>query len=153
MKTVLTYGTFDLLHVGHVNILERLRELGDRLIVGVSTDEFNALKGKQSIYSYAERARIVGALQCVDLVIPEHNWEQKVQDISLHQVDIFGIGEDWKGKFDALAAQCDVIYLPRTENISTTALKRTLSQIDDESVSRIKDGLDGVMELVKALKS
>ncbi|MEP4890016.1 MAG: adenylyltransferase/cytidyltransferase family protein [Aliiglaciecola sp.] len=152
MKTILTYGTFDLLHVGHVNLLERLRALGDKLIVGVSTDEFNLLKGKQCIYGYAERAKIVGALGCVDLVIPEHNWEQKSEDIKEYNIDIFGIGADWQGKFDELQTLCEVIYLPRTPSISTTSLKKALSQIDSDAIQKIKQGLDGVLDIVKALE-
>ncbi|WP_342804691.1 adenylyltransferase/cytidyltransferase family protein [Alteromonas sp. M12] len=152
MKTILTYGTFDLLHIGHVNMLERLKELGNKLIVGVSTDEFNLLKGKQCIYGYAERAKIVGALRCVDLVIPENDWAQKAVDIKEHDVDVFGIGADWEGKFDELQALCEVIYLPRTPSISTTDLKKVLSQIDSAAIQKIKQGLDGVLDIVKALE-
>ncbi|MDO6709363.1 adenylyltransferase/cytidyltransferase family protein [Aliiglaciecola sp. 2_MG-2023] len=152
MKTILTYGTFDLLHIGHVNMLERLKELGNKLIVGVSTDEFNLLKGKQCIYGYAERAKIVGALRCVDLVIPENDWTQKAVDIKQHDVDVFGIGADWEGKFDELQTLCEVIYLPRTPSISTTSLKKALSQIDSEAIQKIKQGLDGVLDIVKALE-
>jgi glycerol-3-phosphate cytidylyltransferase len=152
VKTILTYGTFDLLHVGHVNMLERLKALGDKLIVGVSSDEFNLLKGKHSIYSYAERAKIVGALRCVDAVIPEHDWAQKVKDIQQYQVDIFGIGLDWQGKFDDLNSYCEVVYLPRTPSISTTDLKKALSQIDSATIQQIKRGLDSVLDLVKAIE-
>ncbi|MDU0355712.1 adenylyltransferase/cytidyltransferase family protein [Paraglaciecola aquimarina] len=152
MKTIITYGTFDLLHIGHVNMLQRLAELGDKLIVGVSTDEFNLLKGKQCIYGYAERAKIVAALGCVDQVIAEDNWAQKVSDIQTHQVDIFGIGADWQGKFDELNAYCEVVYLPRTPSISTTDLKKALSQIDSASIQKIKQGLDSVLDLVKAIE-
>ncbi|WP_416305802.1 adenylyltransferase/cytidyltransferase family protein [Neptunicella sp. SCSIO 80796] len=152
MKTVITYGTFDLFHIGHLRILERLRQLGDRLVVGVSTDEFNSIKGKQSIYSYQERAAIVEALSCVDLVIPEDNWQQKQQDIQHYTVDIFGIGSDWQGKFDELESLCQVVYLPRTPTISTTELKKSLSKVDAQSISQIKQGLDSVLNLVKALE-
>lgn len=152
MKTIITYGTFDLLHIGHVNMLERLAELGDKLIVGVSTDEFNLLKGKQCIYGYDERAKIVGALGCVDLVIAEESWQQKVADIQTYQVDIFGIGADWQGKFDELQSLCEVIYLPRTPSISTTDLKKALSQIDGAAIQQIKTGLDNVLDLVKAIE-
>ena len=152
MKTVITYGTFDLLHVGHVNMLERLKELGDKLIVGVSSDEFNQIKGKQSIYSYAERAKIVSALACVDLVIPENDWQQKTIDIDKYQVNTFGIGRDWQGKFDELNTVCDVIYLPRTASISSTQLKKALSQIDSTTIAQIKSGLDSVLDLVKAIE-
>lgn len=152
MKTVLTYGTFDLLHVGHVNILERLKKLGDRLVVGVSSDEFNCLKGKKSVYSYAERARIVGALRCVDLVIPEKNWSQKPTDIKEQQIDIFGMGFDWQGRFDELKSLCEVVYLPRTDSISTTDLKKSLSKIDSATIQQIKSGLDSVLQIVKAME-
>jgi glycerol-3-phosphate cytidylyltransferase len=127
MKRVITYGTFDLFHIGHLNILERLRGLGDQLIVAVSTDEFNATKGKQSVVPYAERARIIGGLKCVDMVIPENTWEQKPDDITNLNVSVFGMGDDWRGKFDHLSKYCEVIYLPRTEGVSTTHLRETIS--------------------------
>ena len=126
MKTVLTYGTYDLLHVGHINLLRRARELGDRLIVCVSTDEFNKLKNKKSIFSFNERKKILEAIRYVDLVLPEDTWEQKVKDIKNHDVDIFVMGDDWKGKFDELKEHCEVVYLPRTPDISTTYLKTKL---------------------------
>ena len=152
MKTILTYGTFDLLHIGHLNMLERLAELGDALIVGVSTDEFNQLKGKKSVYSYADRARIVESLKCVSKVIPENSWEQKTADIAHFEVDVFGIGSDWQGKFDHLKEHCEVVYLDRTSNISTTELKKSLSQLDSDTIQRIKSGLDSVLEIVKAIE-
>ena len=152
MKTVITYGTFDLFHIGHLNLLERLAELGDKLIVGVSTDEFNQEKGKQCLYSYQERARIVEALECVDKVIPENNWQQKQQDIIDLKVDIFGMGNDWQGKFDNLQDVCKVIYLPRTPTISTTQLKLSLAKIDPQTIQKMKQGLDSVLDIVKALE-
>jgi len=124
--TVLTYGTFDMFHIGHLNLIQRLSQLGDRLIVAVSTDEFNALKGKKTLIPYEQRAQIVGAIKGVDLVIPEENWEQKVDDIRRHNVDIFAMGNDWEGKFDFLQEHCRVVYLPRTEEISTTEIKKSL---------------------------
>ncbi|UAA39506.1 adenylyltransferase/cytidyltransferase family protein [Paraneptunicella aestuarii] len=151
-KTVLTYGTFDLFHIGHLKMLQRLKAMGDKLIVAVSTDEFNALKGKRSVYSYEERAAIIAALSCVDLVIPEQSWEQKAQDIQQYQVDIFGIGSDWKGKFDELADLCQVVYLDRTPSISTTEVKRALSNLDSDKIKQIKDGLDSVLSIVKAIE-
>lgn len=126
MKIILTYGTFDLFHVGHVRLLQRLRDLGDHLIVGVSTDAFNAKKGKRATMTYSDRAEIVGALRHVDQVIPEHDWPQKISDIQNYNVSIFGMGDDWAGKFDELKAYCDVVYLPRTDGISTTSLKSTI---------------------------
>lgn len=152
MRTVLTYGTFDLLHIGHINILERLAQLGDRLIVGVSTDEFNAEKGKQSVYSFEERSKIVGALRCVDKVIPEQTWDQKIHDINHFNVNVFGMGNDWCGKFDELNKLCEVVYLERTDSISTTQLKRSFSKIDAQAIQQIKDGLDGVLSIVKAIE-
>jgi len=123
MRRVITYGTFDLFHIGHLNLLERLRAMGDHLTVAVSTDEFNRVKNKLCSMPYEDRARIVGALRCVDLVIPEQSWEQKVDDIRKYKIDLFGMGEDWRGKFDYLREWCEVVYLPRTEGISTTSLK------------------------------
>jgi glycerol-3-phosphate cytidylyltransferase len=152
MTTVITYGTFDLMHIGHLNLLERLSDMGDKLIVAVSSDEFNQVKGKQCLYSYEERARIVGALRCVDQVIPEDSWQQKEQDMHTHQVDVFGIGNDWEGKFDHLKSVCKVIYLPRTPTISSTQLKHSLSKIDPETIQKLKQGLDGVLDIVKALE-
>jgi glycerol-3-phosphate cytidylyltransferase len=126
MKTVLTYGTFDLFHIGHLNILRRASELGDRLIVGVSTDEFNAIKGKFTSIPYEDRAEIVKAIRHVNQVIPESCWEQKRHDILDHSVSCLVMGNDWAGKFDELRDVCEVIYLPRTEEISTTQLKSSL---------------------------
>lgn len=126
MKKILTYGTFDLLHVGHINLLRRAKSLGDYLIVAVSTDEFNALKDKKAYYSYEDRKAILEAVKYVDLVIPEENWEQKIDDVQKHDVDIFVMGHDWEGKFDFLKDYCEVVYLPRTEGISTTKIKHDL---------------------------
>lgn len=126
---VLTYGTFDLFHYGHLRILQRAAALGDHLIVAVSTDEFNLVKGKECYYPFEQRAQIVQAIEWVDEVIAEENWNQKKDDILEHGIDIFVMGDDWKGKFDHLSAHCDVVYLPRTEGISTTTIKHDLSKI------------------------
>ena len=126
MKKVITYGSFDLFHLGHLRILERAKKLGDYLIVAVSTDEFNAIKGKKNIYPYEHRAQIVGAIKYVDEVIPENTWEQKIDDIKKHHIDIFVMGSDWEGKFDELSAYCQVVYLPRTPDISSTEIKLKL---------------------------
>lgn len=126
MKKVITYGTFDLIHHGHINILKRAKELGDYLIVGLSTDEFNAIKGKAAYHSYEERKLILESIKYVDEVIPEKNWGQKVKDIQAHKAQIFVMGSDWEGKFDDLNEHCAVIYLPRTEGISTTKIKTDL---------------------------
>lgn len=123
MKRILTYGTFDLTHLGHINLLKRAKQLGDYLIVGLSTDEFNAGKGKSSIFPYEHRKVILEAIRYVDLVIPEASWEQKIIDVQKYCVDIFVMGDDWVGKFDFLKDYCQVIYLPRTNDISTTAIK------------------------------
>lgn len=124
--TVLTYGTFDLLHFGHLELLRRVRNLGDRVIVGLSTDEFNILKQKDCVMSYEKRKHLLEVLSYVDLVIPEDNWDQKVNDIKNYDVDLFIMGDDWKGKFDFLKEYCEVLYLPRTGGISTTRLKTLL---------------------------
>src|SRR5690554_3465148 len=126
MKRVLTYGTYDLLHEGHINLLKRAKALGDYLIVGTSTDEFNAEKGKKAYYSFDARKLILESIRYVDLVIPERAWEQKVEDVLKYQVDVFVMGDDWKGKFDFLKEYCQVVYLPRTEGISTTKIKDDL---------------------------
>lgn len=128
MKTIITYGTFDMLHTGHINILQRAKNLGDFLIVGLSSDEFNALKGKKSYYSFEQRKQILEAIRYVDLVIKEDNWEQKTEDIATYNVDVFVMGDDWEGQFDYLSSLCEVTYLPRTEGISTTKIKSDLQQ-------------------------
>ena len=127
MRKVITYGTFDLLHAGHINLLRRAKELGDYLIVVVSTDEFNwNEKRKKCYFSYEERKKLVEAVRYVDLVIPEENWDQKISDVKEYHVDTFVMGDDWKGKFDFLKDDCVVVYLPRTEGISTTKIKQDL---------------------------
>jgi glycerol-3-phosphate cytidylyltransferase len=127
MKTVITYGTFDLLHYGHIEILRRARELGDRLIVGLSTDKFNEVKGKKCIFDFEKRKGLLQSIRYVDEIIAEDTWEQKLQDVKDFKVDTFVMGDDWTGKFDFLKPHCKVIYLPRTKEISTTMLKSFLS--------------------------
>jgi glycerol-3-phosphate cytidylyltransferase len=127
MKKVITYGTFDLLHYGHINLLRRAKELGDWLVVALSTDEFNAIKGKKSYFPYEQRKKLLEAIQYVDEVIPESNWEQKIQDVISHHIDYFVMGSDWEGKFDFLKKYCEVVYLPRTPEISTTKIKNDLN--------------------------
>lgn len=126
MKKIITYGTFDLLHYGHINLLKRAKELGDYLIVALSTNEFNETKGKKCYFSYEERKKLVESIRYVDLVIPENNWEQKTNDIKEFKVDKLVMGNDWEGKFDSLKDYCEVIYLRRTPEISTSRIKQEL---------------------------
>lgn len=127
MKRVITYGTFDLLHYGHIKLLQRAKALGDYLIVALSTDEFNwNEKQKKCYFTYEERKNMLEALRCVDLVIPEICWEQKNTDVEKYEVDIFVMGNDWNGKFDFLKDKCEVVYLERTPEISTTKIKEDL---------------------------
>ena len=127
MKRVITYGTVDLLHYGHINLLKRAKALGDYLIVALSTDEFNwNSKQKKCFFEYEKRKQLLEAIRYVDLVIPENNWEQKVDDVKLYKIDTFVMGDDWKGKFDFLKEHCEVVYLPRTPEISTTQIKEEI---------------------------
>ncbi len=131
MKKIITYGTYDLLHYGHINLLRRAKALGDYLIVALSTDEFNwNEKQKKCYFSYEKRKSLLEAIRYVDLVIPEESWEQKRSDIKEFKVDTFVIGDDWKGKFDDLKDLCEVVYLPRTPEISTTQIKTDLKMTD-----------------------
>jgi glycerol-3-phosphate cytidylyltransferase len=148
-KVILTYGTFDMFHIGHLKLLKRLKRMGDKLIIGVSTDEFNEIKGKKTIIPYAQRAEIVESIKYVDKVIPEHNWQQKVVDIKKYKIDTFAMGHDWEGKFDELKKYCKVIYLPRTEGISTTALKQQLNKISKINI----EDINKAFEILKRLKS
>lgn len=127
MRKVITYGTFDLLHYGHIELLKRARSLGDYLVVAISSDEFNAIKGKKSFFDFEHRRRMLEAVRYVDLVIAEDDWEQKPRDIKNLNIDVFVMGDDWAGKFDdQLKNLCEVVYLPRTPNISTTDIKSML---------------------------
>ena len=128
MKRGITYGTFDLLHYGHITLLRRAKELGDYLVVALSTDEFNwNEKQKKCYFPYEERKRMLEAIRYVDLVIPEENWEQKKTDVAKYQIETFVMGDDWEGKFDFLKEQCEVVYLTRTPEISTTKIKSDLN--------------------------
>ena len=128
MKRIITYGTFDLLHYGHINLLRRAKALGDYLVVALSTDEFNwNQKQKKCYFSYEIRKQLLESIRYVDLVIPEENWEQKISDVQEYHIDTFVMGDDWKGKFDFLKPYCEVVYLPRTPEISTTQIKRDLN--------------------------
>ncbi|OFT26235.1 glycerol-3-phosphate cytidylyltransferase [Brevibacterium sp. HMSC08F02] len=128
MRRVITYGTFDLLHYGHIRLLQRCKAQGDYLVVALSTDEFNAGKGKKSYFSWDDRKNMLEAIRYVDLVIPENTWEQKRTDIEKYHIDTFVMGDDWEGRFDDLKDLCDVVYLPRTPEISTTKIKGDLGQ-------------------------
>jgi len=149
IKTVITYGTFDMFHIGHLKLLERLSKLGDKLIVCVSTDEFNELKGKKTIIPYKQRAEIVNAIKYVNKVIPENDWEQKINDLKENNVDIFAMGDDWEGKFDFLNEYCEVKYLRRTDGISSSALKEQLNKISEINLKDLNDAF----EILKRLKS
>lgn len=124
----MTYGTFDLLHYGHINLLKRAKKMGDYLIVGLSTDDFNRIKGKESYFSYQERKQLLYSLRYVDLVVPEESWEQKRSDMSLYKVDTFVMGHDWAGKFDDLKDVVEVVYLERTPEVSTSKIKEDLGK-------------------------
>ena len=128
MKRILTYGTFDLLHYGHIRILKRAKEMGDYLVVALSTDEFNAIKGKKAYHSYETRKKMLEAIRYVDLVIPENEWEQKLQDVKDYKIDVVVMGDDWAGsdKFDYLKEYCEIVYLERTPGISTSQIKNDL---------------------------
>ena len=129
MRKVITYGTFDLLHYGHIQLLRRAKERGDYLIVALSTDEFNwNSKHKKCYFSYEQRKMLLESIRYVDLVIPEENWEQKISDVKAFKVDTFVMGDDWEGKFDFLKDYCEVVYLPRTPEISTTQIKKDLGK-------------------------
>ena len=148
MRTVITYGTFDIFHAGHLNILRRARELGDRLVVGVSTDEFNLLKGKRCVFPYEERAAIVSAVRYVDEVFPESSWEQKRADIIRYSADTFVMGDDWRGMFDDLYDVVQIVYLPRTPSVSTTEVKDALRGLTRQQIEALKSAVDVVSTIV-----
>ena len=147
-KIVITYGTFDMFHVGHLRLLKRLREMGDELIVAVSTDEFNEAKGKKTLIPYDQRVELLSSIEYVDRVIPEKSWEQKIEDVKKYEADIFAIGNDWEGKFDFLKEYCEVKYLERTQDISTTQLKKSLTNF----LSIPKEDILKAFEILEALK-
>lgn len=145
MKRILTYGTFDLMHYGHINLLKRAREQGDYLVVAVSTEEFNRLKGKETYHNYDTRKIMLEAVRYVDLVIPEEQWDQKIDDVKNYHIDTVVMGDDWADneKFEVLREYCDVVYLPRTTGISTTKIKDDLSAIQTE-VEIIKEDIEAI---------
>lgn len=126
MKRVITYGTYDLLHYGHIELLRRAKEYGDYLVVALSTDEFNKIKNKKSYYNYSQRKMMLESIRFVDLVIPENDWNQKIDDVKNYEIDTFIMGHDWEGEFDFLKDYCEVVYIKRTEGISTTKIKKEL---------------------------
>jgi len=129
MKRIVTYGTFDIMHIGHINMLRRARGLGDELYVGLSSDSFNMIKNKKSVLDYENRKIVLESLRYVNFVFPEENWEQKHTDVKKYGIDTFVIGDDWEGKFDFLRDYCNVLYLPRTPSISTSMLKEKILKI------------------------
>lgn len=150
MKRVITYGTFDLLHYGHINLLRRARALGDYLIVALSTDQFNHdSKNKVCYFTYEERKQLLESIRYVDLVIPEENWEQKVRDVREYHVDTFVMGDDWAGKFDFLKEYCEVVYLPRTPEISTTKMKQDMQELRKSGVPETVEKA-GVIRIFRA---
>ncbi len=150
-KVVITYGTFDLFHVGHLNLLKRLRALGDELYVGVSTDEFNRIKNKQTFIPYENRLQIVSELRCVTHAFPEENWEQKEKDIEKYNISIFGMGSDWTGKFDHLKNLCEVVYLDRTRDISSTELKKSIAAFQQEKLKELLKAAEYLKDLASSL--
>ncbi len=151
-RIVITYGTFDLLHVGHIRLLKRLKALGDYLIVGVSTDDFNAKKGKASIYPFEERREIIESIGLVDKVIAEEHWAQKASDVSRYNVDILAMGDDWAGRFDGLSSNVEVVYLPRTEGISTTNIKTVIAKQEENKILALEQAVNQMGRLVKRLR-
>jgi glycerol-3-phosphate cytidylyltransferase len=147
-KRIITYGTFDMFHIGHLRLLQRLSNLADEVIVGVSTDKFNEIKNKKILIPYEQRAEIVSSIKYVSKVIPEETWEQKINDIKKYKIDIFAIGNDWEGKFDFLKDYCKVIYLERTVNISTTKLKKSLTSFLSVPKEEIVNALN-ILEILK----
>ena len=151
-KRAITYGTFDMFHIGHLNLLKRAKELADELIVAVSTDEFNKQKGKKTLISFQERKEIVSSIKYVDKVIAEESWEQKIDDIKRYDIDIFVIGDDWRGKFDFLKEYCEVIYLDRTKDISTTKLKENLKSFYNIDTDALKLAMETIKDILKAME-
>lgn len=152
MKRILTYGTFDLLHYGHIRLLKRAKALGDYLIVALSTDEFNEIKGKKAYHTYQTRKEMLESIRYVDLVIPEKSWDQKVNDIKEFKVDVVVMGSDWAGsdKFEYLKKYCDVVYLNRTEGISTTKIKKELKlQEAISGIDQIPEGESNAQRMKK----
>lgn len=147
-KRIITYGTFDMFHIGHLKLFERLSKMADEVIVAVSTDKFNELKNKKVLIPYDQRSEIVSSIKYVTKVIPEESWEQKIDDIKKYSIDIFAIGNDWKGQFDFLKDYCEVVYLERTKNISSTQLKKSLTSF----LSIPKEEIINALNILETLK-
>lgn len=152
MKKVITYGTFDLFHIGHLKIFQRAIKYGDELIVGVSTDHFNQIKGKKTIVPYDQRAEIVSNIKCVSKVIPENSWDQKRDDIIKYNIDTLVMGDDWKGKFDSLKDICNVVYLERTSDVSSSLIKTSLKRFITTDLEDIQKAIDVMNILLNDLK-
>lgn len=150
MKTIITYGTFDIFHVGHVRLLKRLKELGDRLIVAVSTDDFNRQKGKSSLINFDDRCEVLSSVKYIDLIISESSWDQKRRDIEYYNVDIFAIGDDWLNKFDDLKDLCEVIYLPRTFGISSTSIKTSAYPMVPSRLIELRNSAESILQIVNS---
>jgi len=150
-KVIITYGTFDLFHIGHLRLLKRLKKMGDVLYVGISTDKFNQKKNKKTIIPYKQRAKIVASIKYVDGVFPEKKWNQKKKDIKKYKADILVMGDDWKKKFDYLKPLCEVKYIKRTKNISSTNIKNKLKDISTISKEDIYNLFDVIDRLKKDL--
>lgn len=147
MKTIVTYGTFDLFHIGHVRLLKRLKSLGERLVVGLSTDEFNDIKGKQVVIPFEDRKEVLLSCRYVDAVFEEHCWEQKREDLIREKATIFAIGDDWSGKFDELGDIVEVLYLPRTKDVSTTDLRTVIGELENDKIREIHNVAARLLEL------
>lgn len=148
MKRILTYGTFDLFHAGHLNLLKRLRDMGDELYVGVSTDTFNTQKNKRTFIPFESRLSIVSELRCVTKAFPEEDWGQKETDIITFGISVFGMGSDWAEKFDHLKPLCDVVYLDRTEGISSTDLKNSISVFKEDKLKELLNLTEYLQQLI-----
>lgn len=150
-KTIITYGTFDLFHVGHVRLLKRLKKMGDRLVVGLSNDDFNRLKEKKTIMNYEQRKEVLESCCYVDEVFEEYEWEQKEQDIIRYEADVFAMGSDWAGKFDNLQKVTEVVYLPRTKDISTTEIKELVHNLNVDKKNEILHLISNVNQAIQEL--
>lgn len=151
MKRIITYGSFDLFHVGHVRLLRRLKAVGDYLYVACSTDEFNQAKGKRSIMPFEQRVEVLEACRYVDKVIPESAWDQKLTDVERYKIDVFAMGDDWAGEFDFLSKYVEVLYLPRTEDVSTTDVRQLAASLNSEVVEEARHAIEHAIRAINRL--